>query len=370
MGDDVANDYTPDDVSPPGETLSEVLEMIGMSQAELARRTGRPNKTINEIIQGKAALTPETALQLERVLNIPTGFWIRREQHYRESLARREEANRLAEHIDWLKEVPVKAMIAEGWIRDFDDEIDQLREVLRFFGIASPDQWAAIWEREHISAPAFRRSPSFKANPMAVAAWLRKGELMAQDIDAEPYDDEAFRKVLLRARAMTVRPPEVFRPELLRLCSSAGVAVVFLPQLPETGASGVTRWLTPEKALIQFSLRYKTNDQFWFTLFHEAGHILLHGKRDVFLEEDDGRDARKEQEADRFAANVLIPPDDWRRLVQWIHADRSMSKAAITSFAEEIGIAPGIVVGRLQHEGLLPYSHCNDLKVRLAWGIG
>jgi HTH-type transcriptional regulator/antitoxin HigA len=363
MSDRVQNEYQPDYVSPPGETLQETLETIGMSQAELARRTGRPSKTINEIVQGKAAITPETALQLERVLGIRAGFWIRREQQYRESLARQKEEESLAREVAWLKEVPVRAMVDKGWIQSFDDDVQQLREVLSFFGVASQEQWRVVWRSKPV---AFRQSPAFQADPVAVAAWLREGELTAQNIECAPYDEALFREVLLKIRALTVAPPDVFQPELIRLCAGAGVAVAFVPQLPKTRASGATCWLTPKKALIQISLRYKSNDQLWFTFFHEAGHILLHGKRAIFLE-DEGVDNEQEQEADKFAADMLIPPADWQRLVGLVPSDRHVSKAAIRDFAAGIGIAPGIVVGRLQHEGLLPYSHCNDLKVRLAW---
>ncbi|MEY2914970.1 MAG: hypothetical protein RLZZ184_4279 [Cyanobacteriota bacterium] len=99
MESKIQNRYNPDYVSPPGDTLLEVLEHRGMTQAELAERTGRPKKTINEIIKGKAAITPETALQLERVFNIPASFWNNRERHYREFLAQKEEKKRLAKQV-------------------------------------------------------------------------------------------------------------------------------------------------------------------------------------------------------------------------------------------------------------------------------
>ncbi len=357
----VKNEYMPDYVSPPGETLSEVLEDAGMSQAELARRTGRPNKTINEIIQGKAGITPETALQLERVFGIPARFWIAREQHYREALARQDENKQLAEQTKWLEQIPVSDMIHKGWIDSYNDEIQLLKAVLGFFGISSPDQWKSIWEYK----PAFRQSLFAYADPVAVSVWLRKGQLESERIDCAKYDAGRFRENLQQIRALTVQPPAVFEPELRRLCSEAGVAVVFVPQLPNSRVSGATYWLNSDKALIQLSLRYKTNDHLWFTFFHEAGHIVLHGKRDVFLE-DENRKSVEEKEASEYAANLLIPPADWDRFVRSVPAGR-ISKKAISDFAKEIGIAPGIVVGRLQHEKLIPYSHCNDLKVRLEW---
>jgi HTH-type transcriptional regulator/antitoxin HigA len=313
MVNTIQNQYKPDSVTPPGETLLELLQEKGMTQAELAERTGRPRKTINEIIKGKTAITPETAIQLERVLGTPASFWNNRERIYREWLAHQEERKALAEHLPWMKKFPVRAMIKLGWIREFDHPIDQLEELLRFFGIASPVQWQTIWQGAQVS---YRQSPTFAADPAAVSAWLRKGEIEAQKIECQEYREEAFREALKKIRPLTKEPPEIFTKELTRLCAQAGVAVVFVPEIPGTRTSGATRWLSPTKAMIMLSLRYKTDDLLWFTFFHEAGHILLHGKRDVFVEGDSqtGEENRdQEDEANNFAAEFLTPSEQLRR---------------------------------------------------------
>jgi HTH-type transcriptional regulator/antitoxin HigA len=348
-----ANEYRPDYVSPPGETLEELLEERGMSQAELAERTGRPKKTINEIIQGKTAITPETALQLERVLGTPASFWLKREQQYREFLARQDDDQQLGQQMTWLDQVPWREMVRQGWIERCDELLDQLREVLRFFGIASPNQWEAV-------AAAFRQSQAFAANEMAVAAWLRQGERLAQAIDCAPYDATRFRQALQEARALSREDPEEGFERLPALCAPAGVAVVILPELSQTRLCGAARWLSPTKALIQLSLRYKRDDQFWFSFFHEAGHILLHGKREAHLDEEDRERTEKEEQANRFAADTLIPPEALRGYLR--RRGGPFSIAEVEQFATEIGVAPGIVVGRLQHDRLLPLTHHNRLK--------
>jgi hypothetical protein len=129
----------------------------------------------------------------------------------------------------------------------------------------------------------FRQTFAFQSDLGAVAAWLRRGEIEAAEIDCVIYDASKFKETLQQVRALTIEPPEIFQFEVVRLCAAAGVAVVFVPELPKTRTCGATRWLNPNKALIQLSLRYKTNDHLWFAFFHEAGHILLHGKRNVFL---------------------------------------------------------------------------------------
>jgi len=360
MSKQFENQFIPNYATPPGETLLETIQTLGMNQAELAKRTGRPLKTINEIIKGKAAITPETALQLERVLGVPASFWNNLERNYCEARARLDEQARLQNQLAWLKRIPVKAITALGWVAVCDDPVQQFQTVLQFFGVASPNQWENMWGKP---VAAYRQSRAFQSDPGAVSAWLRKGELDAQQIACQPYDAAKFQSALKRARTLTTAAPEEFCPALTRLCAQAGVAVVFVPELPKVRVSGVTRWLAPDKALIQLSLFYKRDDQLWFTFFHEAGHIVLHGKRDVFLEEDD-LVGDKENQANDFAANVLIAPSDWERFIQ---AGAYRSKTGIQQFADEIGIAPGIVVGRLQHERHLPHSHCNDLIRRLVW---
>lgn len=353
------NEYAPDTVAPPGDTLLEAIENIGMSQAELAERTGRPKKTINEIINGKAAITSDTALQLERVLGVPARFWLNLDQHYREYLTKHEEQERLGKHLTWLDGFPVREMVKLGWIRSFGDKIEQMQELLSFFGVASPECWQETYCSTQV---VYRRSSAFRSEPGAVSAWLRKGELDGQQTTCSTYNEAGFRQALAQLRSMTTESPEVSCPQMQALCAKSGVVVVFVREIPGAPVSGATRWLTSDKALVQLTIRHKSDDHLWFTFFHEAGHILLHGKRDVFIEDDKVEDP-KEAEADRFASDLLIPPSE---LLQFTSAGR-ITAESIQGFASRIGIAPGIVVGRLQHDGLVPYSRHNHLKRRLQW---
>ncbi len=355
MTSQLTNEYLPELVSVPGETLQEVLDERGISQAELAERMGRSKKTINEIIQGKAAITPETALQLERVLGIPAAFWNNLEGNYRVNQARSLERAELQKQVDWLKKLPVTAMVKKGWINKRKDEIDQLQEVLNFFGVASPLRWD-----EMVESTAFRKSSAFTVDMGALSAWLRKGEIEGRGMLCRPYDKGGFRKVLSQARELTCSPlPEAFK-ELQKRCAEVGVAVVIISELPKTRVNGATRWLSKNKALIQLSLRYKREDIFWFSFFHEAAHILLHGKRDIFIEGEPG-DADPEREADDFASNVLLPAGRYRRFSN----QSTFPKGRVIEFAAAMGVHPGIVVGRLQHDKLIEFNHLTDLRRKI-----
>lgn len=355
--------YRPDYAVAPGEVLEYELELRQMSKAELAKRTGLTEKHINAIVKakGKSVITPETAIKLERALDMPVAYWLNLEAQYQETQARLAEAAQLESDLDWLKKVPVVSMVKLGWLTQHKDKRDQLVDVLRFFGIASVDRWDDLWSKPTV---AYRQHSKKEICAEAVSAWLRQGELQAIRIQCEPYEKATFRRALDQVRDLTAQvDPAQFVPEMQSLCAVAGVAVVFVPELPKTGVSGATRWVNSDKAIIQLSLRYKTNDHLWFTFFHEAGHILLHGKKALFIEGRNGMDEQKEQEANRFAEQVLIP----KSALTAFAARRLLSKAAIVEFARNINLAPGVVVGQLQHKRLLPRTHCNDLKVRYQW---
>jgi HTH-type transcriptional regulator/antitoxin HigA len=349
--------YEPDYAVPPGETLRETLDSIGMTQSDLALRTGRPTKTVNEIVKGKAAITPETALQFQRVLGVPASFWNNLQRNYEADLARLAERKQLETCVEWLRRGTVREIIKRGWVRSYDDKVQQLREVLAFLRVASPGRWD-----KHLRSmgASFRLSAARQPDTEALAFWLRKGEIEASRIDYPDYDARGFREALGAIRALTLSEPGDSWPALKARCAQVGVAVVLVRELPKTRVSGATRWIR-NRPLIQLSLRYKKDDQIWFSFFHETGHVLLHQRRPVYIDlAGKSREGSEEEtEANQFAANALIPPSSFR---QFTASRNQFSTQSVLRFAQSIGIAPGIVVGRLQHEGLLPPTHLNGLK--------
>jgi HTH-type transcriptional regulator/antitoxin HigA len=356
--------FTPNYAISPGESLVEMLDAMGFSQADLAERTGRPKKTINEIAKGKAAITPETALQLERVLGMPASYWNTLEQNYRAALARKEERQRLGEHTGWLSNFPTAELIKRGWIKSRADKIDLVDELLKFFGVASPEAWNEVWCRGK-EATAFRKSPTHESGELNLTAtWLRKGEIDGREIDCAAYDPSKFKAALKEIRILT-RQEDINSAiaSMTSACAAAGVAVVLVPEFPKLGICGATRWLSTDKALIQLSLHYKRHDQLWFSFFHEAGHILLHGKRDIFVEQKKTIGNLQEEEANAFASDLLIPGDNYRAFV----ANQDFGLSTIAAFAKELNIAPGIVVGRLQHDRHIPFAVGHGLIKKVTW---
>ena len=128
--------FEPDYAVLPGETLKETIESLGMTQRDLAIRTGLAPKTVNQIIKGKAPITPDTAILLERVTAVPARLWNNPESNYREQLAKITDRKCLEEDIQWLKTLPVKELIKRGAVKETKDKTELVSTVLQFFGVA------------------------------------------------------------------------------------------------------------------------------------------------------------------------------------------------------------------------------------------
>jgi HTH-type transcriptional regulator / antitoxin HigA len=368
MTEDLNAPFEPDWVSPPGESILDIAEERGWAQTELAQRLGYSEKHISQLINGKVPLSVEAAQRLERVLGSTVAFWLAREANYQRHLARLEAAERHAEWAPWLDELPLKDLMKVGAIpkvrNDAKHKPGLVEQCLRFFGVASPDDW-----RNHYGGMevAFRRSRAEQSDVGAISAWLRLGEQQAEKLDGPKYDKARFEKALRTIRSLTGEPPEVFEPKMRELLHEAGVLLVLVPAIPRAHVSGVARWLSPTRPLIQLSLLGKTNDKFWFSFFHEAAHILLHAnskeeKKSIFLDDLNAAytDDPREHEANQWAGDWLIPQkytDQLRTLC---------TRSTIVNFSAEIGIHPGIVLGRLQHEGQISFATpLSDLKQSL-----
>ena len=350
----------------PGSVLEEEIEHREMTQKDLAIRMGRPAQAINEIIRGKKSVTSETAFELEAVLGVPAHIWTGLETTYRMTLSRNEEQARLEAEVDLLREFPVSEMENRGWLPHEKEKVDKVRVLRQFLGIVSLNDY------QKINAGAFRITGGDVAySPGALAAWMRKGELDAQGIGAvADYNKADFENVIKQIRGLTCKNVDEFLPEMRDLCASAGVLFVITQELPKSGANGVARWLNPRRPMIQMSLKWRWADVFWFTFFHEAAHVLKHKRSDVFVsyKKDKYRKGNKEEsEADSFARDVLISPTDWNEFMDKSNG-APFTESSVRRFAAHTGIDAGIVVGRLQHERRLGYSHpLSRLKKRLKW---
>jgi len=346
---------------PPGEYLAEVLKARGMTQADLARRVGRPVQAVNEIIKGEKAITPETAIQFERALDVPAHIWTGLESRYQLIKARLEDKKRLKKEAAYIARTPYKQLAEQKCVERTRDPELKVRELHRFYGVSSLANVPAIRANE----ASFRCGRGLEASGYALTAWIKCAELRAAGIRTSAFDKKKLRAALPEIRALSRKGPAEFVPELERILSGCGVVFILLPHFPKTYAHGATFWTKPDKAVLLMSIRGRWEDIFWFSLFHEIGHLLLHGKK-TFI--DDRKTppelAGKEKEANEFAANSLIPAEKFAAFAR----RGDFGEIPIKTFAEEVGITSAIVVGRLQHEELLEYeTELNKLRKKFVW---
>lgn len=349
MGKIYVGEFNPNYAVPPGWILEERLELREWSQADFARRCGRSPKLISDILAGKAPIEPDTALQFEKVLDLDASVWLNLEASYQLFHARERENKQLEAAVGWYEKFPVKEMIKAGILSRTDNAREGVKSLLGFFGVGSVDAWEA---KMGAGAALARHTPNLESNPEAVSVWLRLGELEATEQNCSEYEVAKFREALTKIRRLSRSKVEEFFPIMRQLCNDAGVAVVLTPSLKGITLSGAAWWLNRKTPVIQLTLRGKWNDRFWFTFFHEAAHILLHSKKDTFIDGDKKNGAEWEEQADNWARDFLISPEVWKEFVfRGIY-----SKASIQEFAMAQEIAPAIVLGRLQSEGVIGWG--------------
>lgn len=346
------NQYNPPIAFHPGETLVEKLGELEMGPKEFAIRTGKPEKTVIAILKGKSSITPEMAVQFEHVLKIPAHFWLTMQRNYDEFLAREERREVLAESADWAKKFPIADMMKKGWLPTVSTLEEKTHELLAFFSISNAGAWKDYYLNQQLKV-AFRISLAHTKEPHAISAWLRKGELQAAELPAKTYNEGGFKDALPKLKSIMAKHPQDFFRQLQQLCMEVGVKVVHTPCINKAPINGCTRWLN-DTPLIQLSGRYKRNDIFWFTFFHEAGHILLHGKKDIFLENIaySEKDNQKEKEADKFAVRWTLSEEEQNKIME----KPGINEADIVSFAKKFNTHPAIIIGRLQHDRVISHS--------------
>ncbi|MDW3181475.1 HigA family addiction module antitoxin [Roseobacter sp.] len=366
-----APDYGP---KKPGEHLRMFLDERGIKIVDFARRTGRPTKTISEIISGKASITPETALQFERVLGEGAGFWLALEAKYQLALARQKETETENEQeaLVWARQFPFPEMIKLGFFDKRPKPTEIVGSVLRAFSVSSIAAWERHW-RERIDLSRLKQQTHNQNDPFAVAAWLRRAELLADSIETEPYNEAEFRALLPNLKALSLSPWSSAKGNLINICAGAGVAVAMVPSVAKTGLRGAAYWARKDKAVIVISDRLKFEENVWFSFFHEACHILEHSKKAVFIdsyqEGTGGRDI--EREADEFSAEMLVPKAVIEKF-QSVYGTgvRQISQPSFKRFSQQNGVSPGLLLMRLQHHEIVPRnSKLSKLKRKVEFTV-
>jgi len=351
------NEYFPQSVPHPGLDLTEKLGELGMGPKEFAVRTNKPEKTITAILKGESSITPDMAVQFENVLKIPAHFWLNRQRSYDEYIARIKRDKVIDEAITWSSNFPLNDMVKKGWLPKSKSPKEKAASLLSYFSFSNHLAWQDFYIQCQLKLE-FRISLAHTKDPYSISAWLRNGEIQSANLSSTPYSEKIFKASLPTLKKIMAEHPADYFKKLKEVCLNAGVKVVYTPCLPGSPISGATRWIN-DSPLIQLSGRFKRNDSFWFTFFHEAGHILLHGKKDIFLEDVKYKDYDddKEKEANNFAIRWTLTIEEELE----ISKTYPLTVASVIAFANKFGTHPAIIIGRFQHRKRILQSVGRDL---------
>jgi plasmid maintenance system antidote protein VapI len=350
--------YNPDWIPPPGATIKDLIARKNPRQlwSAIADHLGEAHAEM--LLDGRAAIDSEVAALLASSVGLSVAFWLERERLYRAALVQRQCETEL------LGELPLNEMRERAVISSARSHAETVAGVLDFFGAE-----AAQTCSEHIQQlPALLRQKSSRtiaSRRGSLAAWVRAGELEAKRIDCSSWDPARLQEMVPELRRLTrVEDPQRYLPTLMQMFHNCGVAFVVLRPFDGCRARGVVAFPSCMKAMMLLSYRHLSDDQFWFTMFHEVAHLLFHSEDGTIVDDWDDSVTGKEVQADRFAADTLIPPE-YHRELEGLRGDRS-----IVRFARQLGVSRGIVVGQMQYRGVVGYEDYNHLKVYYRWTSG
>lgn len=325
----------------PGRLLQRELDSRGLSQATLATRTGLSTKHVNLVIKGHAPISPDVAISLEQILDVPAELWLTLEASFQAQEARAQRHNSLADFAGWVSNFPRDLLTQRGVVDAKDSIEDVVSKVLAFFQVTSPTAFDKTWLDPQAS---YKRSQQHAIDPYLTALWVRLAETKAELLlrDAQPFDAGLLKQVAPILPSLTVDDIATGFRRAQELLLSAGTALVFVPEISHTRICGVSRWVGG-RPIIAVTSRYRWFDSFWFTLLHEVGHVLLHPKRSTYIDflgkANDNADAQ-ESAANEFAESTLIPAQ-YRRAVATAGGTEQ-----VVAIARQLGISPGVVAGQ------------------------
>lgn len=355
----ISSDYSPNWISPPGKTIKDILADKAINIKLFAEYINQDLTSVDELLLGKKPINHEIAEKLAITIGASKEFWLNRQSQYEEAIKFLTYSPLNQPLISWVKSLPVAEMMKYRWIENFHSNIEKAFACLNFFNVDSVDEWNNK-NQLLLARSTFRQSLKFNQDYFATVTWLRKGELIANSIQTKPWSESLFKEKLIEIRVLTrEESPKIFLPLLIKTCADCGVAVSIVKTVEGCRASGATRFLHPSKAMMILSFRYLTDDQFWFTFFHEAGHLLLHKDRVIV---EGYEDESLEKEANEFAENILIPREN---LSEFLKLGQDYKD--IIRFARKLGVSRGLIVGQLQKQGLISFQKFNDLKYRFNW---
>lgn len=349
----------------PGYYVKDLIDAQGMNQEELAKRLQTSGKYVSDLINGRVNLTEEMVLRLSIVFGTSTAMWLNLNKTFIEKKLEIESKIREGEECSLVKQIDYKFWVELNLVKPATKAIDKVRELQKYFKVSS---LSVLQQRDFLVQYRTTVSEIKDINVINANAWVQTALNLGAQTCVQPFDKKTLMSQLGKIREMTIQEPEIFYPKMKKILADCGVALVVLPNLKNCGVNGAVKWMSKDKVVLAINDRRKYADSFWFSLFHELGHVMQQRIKVLLIsEKQDCLETNEllqklETEADNFAQNILIPQKEYQ---QFVEQTSYFDKNNITEFAEKLKIHPGIVVGRLQQDQRLRYdTTLNSLKVK------
>jgi len=347
----------------PGAFIQEELDERGWRQGDLADIIGMTQKTVNQIINNRQSITPETARLLSRAFGQSPEYWTNLDSIYRLQLLDESHKEKMAELKAMIyKYMPIQEMVKKKWICAQNNFNELIKDVMAFWSVAdlSFDFFGSTL------LPQFRKSSAYSNsfNDNYALCWYRMAQRCAKKFDSSEYDNTALESLANRLHEYTVMQDGI--TAFIQALENCGVKFFVLSHLQKTYTDGAA-FLDGANPVIVYTKRYDRNDNFWFTIAHEIAHILKHlnTPSDFFIDnvEISGRESTTEQEADEYAAELL----KIHKIMDIFDLDRNYIKQSkILATADYLKLHPGMIVGILQHNDLLAPNYYNKYKEKVS----
>ena len=345
----------------PGVIIKDAIDSLDMTQSEFANRVGLSVKNVSTLVNGESNITFGVAIKLATFFGNSVEGWLNLQTNYDLYLYREKQNKEYAEDWEISKKISkefIKKVLGIELSNKFSTKnIDDLRRsfsVTSLSNLKRPDLYVFY----HTSI----NKEIDEEMMMLRNAWISIAEQKARNIRCSTFNKDKIIENQKKLRCLTTLAPEVFLPRLKDFCNSCGVKLVILPYLSGSNVNGVTKWIDSEDcALVAVNDCGKDADKFWFALFHEFGHVIKNHKRHmtISLNKNDVLDG-EEKEANEFVENLLIDKEKYNEFVK----RNDFSISSINSFAKQQGVAPFIVIGRLQKDKYIPWSKYKEQKVK------
>lgn len=342
----------------PGYYVKEIIDDMEITQEEFAERLGTTPKNLSELLSGKIKLSTDLACKLSMMLGTSVALWVSLEKNYEIKLQEIQNEKKKDEEYDILKKIDYSYFKNLG-LSDTKDKYEKVSNLCSFLCISS---LTILKKRDFLVNYRTGVKQATEKNIINSRAWVQTAINVGKKNKTADFNKEKLNSYIDEIRNMTVLEPDVFLPRLQNIFSDCGVSFVLLPHLSSCGINGAVKWLNNKKVILAVNDRRSYADTFWFSLFHEIKHVLQHKTNKLIVSLDEKEletyDYRLEQEADIFARDTLIPPEKYEDFVSC----NLFSETSIKTFASDINIHPGIVVGRLQSDKIIDYTKFHKLK--------